>query len=110
MKADETMTLSRRRMTHLAGLGFTTAVAGCLGVGTGSVFGVGNGGPYQEWLTEPDTLLDRDHASYSVLEVSDFYEYEEEFDEDWFDGVESSLEELAFGELDADELSRAIIR
>ena len=110
MGTDDTMTLSRRRMTRLTGLGLTTTIAGCLGVGTGSVFGVGDGGPYQEWLTEPDALLDRDHASYSVLEVSEFYEYEAEFDEDWFDEMESSLEELAFGELDADELSRAIVR
>jgi hypothetical protein len=97
----------------IAGVGAMTGLAGCnqipfAGGGIGGGFG---NAFYKNWMYAPDTFVDdQEHYSFTAYKPVNWGSNEDNFDEDYYDSVESSLVDsrLAMTGLDLDEIDQYI--
>ena len=97
--------LSRRAAIKLgaatAGVGAMGGLAGC-----SSIPFIGGGSGYTNWLAEPGVIGDSDYYRFSWTDAAAVRNNEDEFDEDIYDGYESSNEEqLDWAGLDYDDVN-----
>jgi hypothetical protein len=96
----------------LAGVGATTGLAGCsqvpfVGGGLGGGFG---NAFYQNWMYAPDTFVDdQEHYSFTAYRPANWASNEDNFDDDYYDSIESSVENsFDVTGLDFEEINRYI--
>lgn len=75
-----------RRGSAAVGAGALASLAGCTDA-VNSV--VGGGGDYQSWLPEPGEIGDRDHLSFTYLDLAAFANNEDELSDETADGIET---------------------